>query len=691
MGVVKNLLVRVGADLSELQKEMAKAQKFMKNAGKQLTETGKSLTVGLTLPILGVAVAGIKTASDLQEVQNVVDTAFGKSAKAVDAWAKTTLNAYGLTELQAKQFSGSMRAMLDSMGLSSSKADKMSMSLVGLAGDMASFYNLGHDEAWEKIRSGIAGETEPLKALGINMSVANLEAYALSAGIKKSWKEMTAAEQATLRYNYLMEITKNVQGDFSKTSKSFANQLRVVKGMFTDIAGQLMSNFIPYLEKALGKAQEALNWFRGLSDEQKNLAIKIAFVTAAIGPLLLVLGTLVSTASSILLWSKGVAGAFSAVQAGTKGVGAIFTAVFGPGGIVLLVLAGIALVVGGLVYLWKTNEAFRNAIITAWNAIISFMTPILSYIKDIAVKCWNDINTLATPYIEQLKNFIITAWNFTKENIVPVLINIKDSIVNAFNYVWQTTQPIINSLKVFLSAAWDFILAAVKFFLETLKLVWKVAFGFFEPIVSFVFNKIKAFWNTWGSNIVSFFKITWDTVTGVFRGVVTVFTGIFNALTGALTGNWTKCWNGIKSIFIGVWDAMKSALRGGINYFINGINSMIRGVNRIKIPDFVPGIGGKGFNIPTIPALAQGALITKPTYALVGEGIEDEAVLPLSKLQSLLDFGKDSKENKLNKPGIDGPLFVIEKFYNNTDNDIEKIMYQADFYMQRLSSATGGD
>lgn len=173
-----------------------------------------------------VAKESIGLASDLDEVQNVVDTTFGAGAGDFNAWAASAKNAFGLSELNAKKFGGTMGAMLKSMGLASDEVMDMSQSLVGLAGDMASFYNLEHEEAFEKIRSGIAGETEPLKQLGINMSVANLEAFAMSQGITKAYESMTQAEQATLRYKYLLSATSDAQRDFSKTSDRHANALR---------------------------------------------------------------------------------------------------------------------------------------------------------------------------------------------------------------------------------------------------------------------------------------------------------------------------------------------------------------------------------------------------------------------------------------------------------------------------------
>lgn len=168
----------------------------------------------------------IGLASDLKETQNVVNVTFEDSASTINKWAQEALNAYGITETKAKQYSSTLGAMMKSMGIADDQVLQMSMDMAGLAADMASFYNLDHDTAFEKIRSGISGETEPLKALGINMSVANLNAFALEKGMNKAFDKMSQAEQATLRYQYLLEATKDAQGDFARTGDSFSNEMR---------------------------------------------------------------------------------------------------------------------------------------------------------------------------------------------------------------------------------------------------------------------------------------------------------------------------------------------------------------------------------------------------------------------------------------------------------------------------------
>lgn len=194
--------------------------------------------------------AAIEAASDLREVQNVVDVTFGESASAIEAWAKKAGEQFGLTETQAKKFTSTLGAMAKSAGLSGDEIVTMSTDLAGLAADMASFYNLDFETAFQKIRSGISGETEPLKQLGVNMSVANLEAYALQKGLSKTFNEMTQGEQVMLRYQYIMQATADAQGDFARTSDGYANASRRIETALESIKTSIGNTFMPIIEEA---------------------------------------------------------------------------------------------------------------------------------------------------------------------------------------------------------------------------------------------------------------------------------------------------------------------------------------------------------------------------------------------------------------------------------------------------------
>lgn len=192
---------------------------------------------------------GIELSSGLTEVQNVVDVTFGENSS-IYAFADTAAEKFGLTKLAAEQYAGTMGAMLKSSGINEG-LEEMSINIASLAGDMASFYNISSDVAFEKLRSGISGETEPLKQLGINMSVVNLEAYAMSQGIKTSWESMSQAEQTMLRYNYILDQTKDAHGDFERTSDSLANQQRILELNIENVKTALGEELLPVAEKLI--------------------------------------------------------------------------------------------------------------------------------------------------------------------------------------------------------------------------------------------------------------------------------------------------------------------------------------------------------------------------------------------------------------------------------------------------------
>ncbi len=251
MPVADSLNVKIALDTAELTRGVNSARKSLQSLNKNTVSISNAMSKNFgsmvnSLKKVGAAIGSIvaagqlvqfgkqaiDAASDLQEVQNVVDTVFGSMSGTINSWAKGAMDAFGLSETSAKQFTSTMGAMLKSSGITGNALQTMSINMAALSADMASFYNLSADTAFEKIRAGISGETEPLKQLGINMSVANLEAYALANGITKSYDAMTQAEQTILRYNYLLSVTGDAQHDFERTSGSWANQTRVLAENF---------------------------------------------------------------------------------------------------------------------------------------------------------------------------------------------------------------------------------------------------------------------------------------------------------------------------------------------------------------------------------------------------------------------------------------------------------------------------
>jgi len=338
-----SIIIDTKIDQSGLDSGMTKLQSAAK-AG------AAAIAGAIGVAVTAFAAHGIKLASDLAEVQNVVDTTFGSNSTAVSEWAKNAGDAFGISELAAKQYASTLGAMMKSQGVSAESTKEMSTSLAGLAGDMASFYNLDPSEAFEKLRAGISGESEPLKQLGIDVSDTALKTYALSQGITESTATMTAAEKSTLRYGLIMSQTKDAQGDFSKTSGAFANQQRTLQMNMDMLAASLGSKLLPALNSLTSIAIGLVKW---LGDNAETIGLVASVVTGA--------------AAAFGLWTLVVNASTIATKAAAIAQGFLNTVMsMNP---IMLVVIAIGALVAAVIYLWNTNEGFRNALIGAWNAI----------------------------------------------------------------------------------------------------------------------------------------------------------------------------------------------------------------------------------------------------------------------------------------------------------------------------------
>lgn len=171
----------------------------------------------------------IELGSDLQEVQNVVDVTFPAMTQQIDAFARNAATKFGLSETMAKKFAGTFGAMAKSFGFNEQSAYNMATALTALSGDVASFYNITQDEAYTKLKSVFTGETETLKDLGVVMTQAALDQYALANGYGKTTQAMSEAEKVALRFAFVQNKLGLAQGDFARTSDSWANQTRLLK------------------------------------------------------------------------------------------------------------------------------------------------------------------------------------------------------------------------------------------------------------------------------------------------------------------------------------------------------------------------------------------------------------------------------------------------------------------------------
>ncbi len=316
MSSLASINIRFAVDLREFSSEMQNSLRTIDKVGQKFQQVGRSMSAYVTLPILAAGAAAVKFASDYNESLNKVDVSFKASAAEVKEFSKTALTTAGISEGTALDMAAAYGDMGTSMGLTTGQAAKMSTSLVGLAGDLASFKNISIDIANTAISAIFSGETESLKKLGIVLTEVNLKQFALNSGIKKSYETMTQAEKVQLRYNYILSVTKNAQGDFERTQGGAANQTRIFTESLKQVGQQLGAVILPLFTKVITVINEKVKAFSSLSEGTKTTIVVIAGLVAVIGPLLLGIGAVAAIIPTVVAGFAILSGAIVPLLAG---------------------------------------------------------------------------------------------------------------------------------------------------------------------------------------------------------------------------------------------------------------------------------------------------------------------------------------------------------------------------------------
>jgi len=254
---------------------------------------GKDMFLKATLPISLFATKFIKDASDYSESINKVDVAFGEASKTVKEFSLLAGKNFGIDKGTALDMAALFGDMSTSMGLSQEKASTLSTSLVGLAGDLASFKNLNISEVQTALAGIFTGETESLKRLGVVMTEENLNQFLKIQGIAKKMSDLTQAEKVLQRYSYVVKMTANSHGDFLRTQTGFANQMRIAGSAYKDLSIQLGIAILPYATQFLGVLIKGIQYFQQLTPQTQKFILIVAGLVAILPPLVIIFASLV--------------------------------------------------------------------------------------------------------------------------------------------------------------------------------------------------------------------------------------------------------------------------------------------------------------------------------------------------------------------------------------------------------------
>ena len=755
---VDELQVLITANTNELRKEIGKTNKNLSSLQKGakkgvdgVSKAFKTLKTGIVALGIGKVIKdSIQSGMDAIESDSLFTTVMGENADAVKSWSNEIADALGLSAVNMQKNIGVIYNMTSSMGVAEENALKMSKGVSVLAEDMASFYNLDSAEAFNKLRAGLTGETEPLKALGILVDENTVKQVAYSEGIAENGAELTQQQQVLARDVAILKQTGNAQGDLARTLTSPSNQLRSLKQNVQNL-GIAFSNFLmpivqavlPYLNAFTKVVTQALNGLAsmlgltgggGASEETQKIsenvgglggdmddankkAKKLKSTLAGFDEMNVLqdnsdsedtssgagavgggMGFDLSEYDAHLDWANSktdeiaekIKTAFAGVGDFLKTtwdsvwnsepvqsfVGAVTTYgqflwdYWSTIGLDLVenisttwgnISGNVGTYLGNMTTLWTTFWTDIQGGIEKWGQ------PIIDGVSNLFNSIWKDAIDPAVQFMTKLwadfSGILVELWN---EHGKPLVDNIGEFVANIialFQKIWDNVlEPIITPFLETLSWLWDkhikglvknvgdFIGALVNGVLE----IWN---KFIQPIIMWLMDKLAPAWSFLSSLVIGVFGSIIAVISDVVGGIIKTLRGVIDFIVGIFTGNWEKAWNGIKNIFKGVIDALAGIFKFPINLIIDGINAFISGLNKLKIPDWVPVVGGLGLNIPKIPKLARGGIIDSPTVAVVGEAGK-EAVMPLERNTGWIDQLANKLGDKIGGTGGNIKLIV---------------------------------
>jgi phage-related protein len=646
-------------------------------------ESGVRSALGGVAKVVGAVFAASKakdfvadiigSASDLNENISKVTAVFGKENLAsIQTFGSAAATAIGQSRNQALGAVGTFGNLLTAMGLSSDSALTMSTGMTALASDLASFNNTSVDDALLALRSGLTGETEPLKRFGVNLNEATLKQKAMEMGLYDGKGALDAGAKAQASFALIMEQTTTAQGDFARTSDGLANKQRILGAQFDNVKAQLGSALLPAaiavtsffadnMGPAFEKVQEiggrVVEWIRHFAETWRDhlpeiaagLAVLVAlFVAWAASAAAAAVATLIAAAPFILigLAIAGLAAAFVAAYEKWAGFREVVQAV-------------VDWIVGTA---WPALQAAFQTIIQAVTDIATWWEENWRGVLETVVSIWEQIVAVIMVAVDAIAAVIsdviaviLVAWSLFGDDILAyatatweMIRSVIDAAIRLVQAVIQTVMAIIRGdwsaawegVKGIISAVWAAILAIVQGFLGQLQAI------------------IGACWNAITATASAGWAAISGVVTGLASGIVTFVKGVFDDLVAFFVGLPGR----ISGTFDGMFDGIGKAMSAAVGVAKSGWNAFARFWNgiHVTIPTFdthIPGIGkigGGSLSLPDLPTFHGGGVVpglrTDEVLAILRGR---EAIFTPEQLQALADAG-------FGRRGGDGPLFVIE-------------------------------
>ena len=497
-------------------------------------------------------------------------------------------------------------------------------------------------------------------------------------------------------------------------------QITILKSALEGLAISFGELLLPAIKMIVGWVQQFVDWLNGMDEGTKKVITTVALLAAALGPVLIVVGKVVSAVGTIMTIVPKVAGVINTVKTAFAALNTTMLA--NP---IFLIIAAITALVAAFIYLWNTNEDFRqfwinlwenvkevaiavweaikNFFTAAWEAISSTAQAVWNGIKDFFSGLWEGIKTIFSTVVEVIKTIITTYFNIYKTIITTVLNAIKTVFTTVWNGIKTVVTTVVTAIQTFITTAWNAIKNTVTTVLNAIKTVITTVWNAIKSAVTSVVNGIKS------------------TITSVWNGIKSTVSSVVNSIKNTVTTVFNNIWSGIKGTMGKIVSSIKEGFNNAISFItslpskalqwgkdmimgiVNGIKSCIGAVgdavssvaNKIKsflhfsVPDEGPLTDYESWMPDFMKGLAKGIEDSKSMVARAMDGVAADMILNPSAAVQEINVSGDGTGSSPQGGSINGPLIEVKEMNVRSEEDIRKISQQLYRQLQQGRRANG--
>lgn len=295
-----SLLISLGLEsakfksgLTDAERSMRRSAKRIESIGRGMQDVGAKLSIAITAPLTALGVASFRAASDAAELESAFRQTFGNMSKDMEAWAVATGDAMGRSTQEIQNATNTFGIFFNTSASTRKEAAELSKTFAVLAQDLSSFYNVDPTTALEKLRSGLSGESEPLRDFGVFLTEATVKQEALRLGLAKTADGITEQNKVMARASLIMQATTNAQGDVARTADGTANRVRAARAAFEELTVAIGQKLIPALTPLITGLTNVLNAFNNLPQGVQTTVVAFGALAAVLGPLIFISGAVV--------------------------------------------------------------------------------------------------------------------------------------------------------------------------------------------------------------------------------------------------------------------------------------------------------------------------------------------------------------------------------------------------------------